>query len=195
MGPADTYHGALEAVLAFFELFQSLLLRLHAREHRADLVGADISQDSAQLLRSRRSFGHVQVKLWAVGIRLARVVAGLILGGVLSCVGRDLLEEVDYPHRGGGVRLVEDGDDVLGLVLQCAHMEQRMSAIGSGTTTEGDHRYTGTHEAKHFGGWTRGPMDWLDLGEASRERRERQCELDLNDVVIFLPFRYSLLGL
>lgn len=116
----NTYHGPLERLCVLLELPQGILLSRGALDDGGDPVLSDVFQDGLHLVGGGGVFGDVELELGAglLGVRLDAVVTGLVLSRAGGSVGRHLLEDVGGPHRGGGARLVEEGDNVEGLVLE-----------------------------------------------------------------------------
>lgn len=110
------------------ENFQRLTLVLSTLYHGRNASFADILQNGLELVGCWWVFGDVQLELGSVRGRLCRVVAGLILGGMLRSICRCLLEEIGNSHGGGRAGLVEEGDDVFGLVLLMGQSGQRLTA-------------------------------------------------------------------
>lgn len=113
----QTYQGSQEVFLALLEALEGILFVAGALDDLGDSAGADVAQDGLDLVGGGGVLGDVELKGLAAGLGLGRVVAGLVEGGADLGVGRDLLDEVGDAHRGWRAGLVEDGDDVEGLVL------------------------------------------------------------------------------
>lgn len=119
-----TYHGVLEAVGALLKFLQCLLDVVGPLDDRANLGRTNVTQDGLELVGGGSILGDVEFELLALGVSLVAVVAGLVLGSRLSGVGVHLLQEGGHAHRARQVRLVEDSDDVLGLVLERGYEHQ-----------------------------------------------------------------------
>lgn len=101
----------------------SLRNSLRPAHHLPDVRLRHILEYRLDLVRRRRVLGDVEVEGLAGhgrgrrgGRRVGGADGGRLVGG-LACVGGGLLEEVDDAGGGGGVGLVEEGDDVEGLAL------------------------------------------------------------------------------
>lgn len=113
-----TYNRALEVLGILLEPPHRLPLGRGALHNARDALRADILQDAAQLVGSRRLLGDVELELVAAGgLALRLVVAGLVLGRRLRRGSRRLPQSGSHSHRRGRARLVEEGDDVEGFVL------------------------------------------------------------------------------
>lgn len=111
----------LEVVGALLEFLQGLLDVVGALDDRAHLGGTNVTQDGLELVGGGSILGDVELKLLALGVSLVGVVAGLVLGSRLGGIGVHLLQEGSHAHRTRRLGLVEDGDDVLGLVLELGY--------------------------------------------------------------------------
>lgn len=96
-----TYHRPLESLCALLEDFQRLALARSTLYDGWNGRLADVLQNSLELIGRWWVFGDIQLELGAVRVRLCRVVAGLVFGGMLSGICRCLLEEIGDTDRGG----------------------------------------------------------------------------------------------
>ena len=126
----NTYNGPLEAFLVLFELLQGVCRGGCTLDDRRDCRASNIIQDVLELVRGRRILGDVVVELGSRGSALCRVITGLVLRRSLGGIGRYLLQESRYPDRRRHAGLVEEGDDVLGLVLYFEVCQLAEDSIG-----------------------------------------------------------------
>lgn len=120
-----TYHRPLKGLRALLKDLQRLALVRSALYDGWNRRLAHVLQNGLELIGGWWVFGDVQLELSAVRGCLCRVVAGLVFCGMLGGICRCLLEESGNTDRGGRAGLVEEGDDVLGLVLLVGQLSQQ----------------------------------------------------------------------
>lgn len=111
----NTYQRPLEAAAIGLEFLQSLIFVGSSSDDGRGFGRTNVFENGLDLIRGGEVLSDVELELiGAPGVRLSRVVAGLIFGGRGGRVGGDLLEECCYPLGGRRPGLVEKGDDVEG---------------------------------------------------------------------------------
>lgn len=120
-----TYHRLLKGLRTLLEDLQCLALARSAFYDGWNGRLAHVLQNGLELIGGWWVFGDVQLELGAVRGCLCRVVAGLVFCGMLGGICRCLLEESGNTDRGRRAGLVEEGNNVLGLVLSAAQLSQQ----------------------------------------------------------------------
>lgn len=86
------YHRPLKVVRVLLKLPQGLILRIGTFDYRPYALLPNIFENRPQLVGRGRIFRDVELELRLVGVRLMRVIAGLVLCSGLRRIGRCLLQ-------------------------------------------------------------------------------------------------------
>lgn len=126
-----TYDRSLKIVSILLEQLHSLGLSLRPLDNSSSSLGAHIFEDALELILSGRFFCHIQLEFLSfLGVGLCRMIAGLILGGMLAGIGRNLFEKAMDSQGGWRACLVEEGDYIECLMLVFKDHMLAFSSIG-----------------------------------------------------------------
>ena len=110
-----TYDRSIQVLC--IQLLHRICLIFRTLDNRASLLSSNVFENALQLVRGGKFFGHFKVEFLSFGMGLCRVIAGLILCGILRSIGSSLLQEAVNSEGSREGWLVEEGDNIEGFAL------------------------------------------------------------------------------